>query len=118
MKKSELWTILIPILICVAILTGVFIGRITSGDRIYIEKHEDSAQVSGTFKDSEGPVDINTANADLLTQIPGIGDVLARRIVDYREKNGPFTDVNELLNISGIGDAKLKSIIAYIRIGD
>ena len=50
------------------------------------------------------PVDINTADADMLaTAIDGVGEKKAATIVQYRETNGPFASVDELVNIKGIG---------------
>ena len=50
------------------------------------------------------PVDINTANADMLASaIDGVGEKKAATIVQYRETNGPFASVDELVNIKGIG---------------
>lgn len=48
-------------------------------------------------------VDINRAEAWLLTALPGIGETLAERIVDYRQKNGPFRSTRDLLKVAGIG---------------
>jgi competence protein ComEA len=55
-------------------------------------------------------VNLNTASATDLEALPGIGEVIAQRIVDYRTANGPFSTVDELLDVSGIGDAILGSI--------
>ena len=54
----------------------------------------------------DGPqrIDINRADAWLLAALPGIGQTLAGRIVDYRQKNGPFHSTSELMKIAGIGD--------------
>jgi competence protein ComEA len=51
--------------------------------------------------------DINRASASQLEGLPGVGPVLAERIVEYRDKNGPFTEIEDLLDVSGIGEAKL-----------
>jgi competence protein ComEA len=59
---------------------------------------------------SGGLVNVNTATATELEELPGIGEVLAQRIVDYRTANGPFTSVDQLIDVSGIGDAILESI--------
>lgn len=56
------------------------------------------------------PVDINSAAAITLEALPGIGPGLAARIVDYRERNGPFKDVDQLLEVRGIGEQKLAGL--------
>ena len=60
------------------------------------------------------PLDINTATAAELEILPGIGEVLAGRIVDYRETNGFFSSPEDLLNVDGIGPKTLESILPYI----
>ena len=55
-------------------------------------------------------IDINTATADQLEELMGVGPVLAQAIVDYRTEHGPFRSVDELLRVSGIGESKLDSI--------
>ncbi len=49
-------------------------------------------------------VDINTASVEDLAQLPGIGDKVAERIVNYREKNGRFQKTEEIMNVRGIGE--------------
>jgi competence protein ComEA len=55
-------------------------------------------------------VNVNTAGATELEALPGIGEVIAQRVVDHRTANGPFASVEELLEVSGIGEAILGSI--------
>jgi competence protein ComEA len=57
-----------------------------------------------------GPINVNTATAADLEALSGIGEVLAQRIVDYRTEHGPFASVDDLLDVSGIGDAILADI--------
>lgn len=63
------------------------------------------------------PVNINTADADTLTALPGIGQVLAERIVAYRRQNGPFRAVEEITNVEGIGEKKAEAILDLITVG-
>jgi comEA protein len=59
-------------------------------------------------------VDINKATeADLVT-VPGIGKSLAQRIVEFRQKNGPFNAVDDLLKIQGIGEKSLEKMRPYL----
>ena len=58
----------------------------------------------------ERPLDLNTASAAELERLPGVGPATAAAIVTYRERNGPFSDVEELLDIPGIGPSKLEQV--------
>lgn len=59
-------------------------------------------------------VDLNTADARTLEALPGIGPVLAERILAYREEHGPFTRPEELKNVSGIGEQTYESMQMYL----
>ena len=64
-----------------------------------------------------GKVNINTATAQQLTVLPGVGEKLAARIVDYRQKSGGFKTVSELMNVQGIGEKNLAKIQSYLTTG-
>lgn len=63
------------------------------------------------------PVNINTADADTLTALPGIGQVLAERIVAYRRQNGSFRAIEEITKVEGIGEKKAEAILDLITVG-
>jgi competence protein ComEA len=63
-------------------------------------------------------IDINRAEPWLLEALPGIGEVLAQRIVDYRSENGPFRRIEDLLKVSGIGPATFENIKDRITVSD
>jgi competence protein ComEA len=55
-------------------------------------------------------VNINSASAEELETLPGIGEVIAQEILDYRTANGPFASVDDLLDVSGIGEVTLENV--------
>ncbi|HEV7758281.1 MAG TPA: ComEA family DNA-binding protein, partial [Acidimicrobiales bacterium] len=58
----------------------------------------------------EAVVNLNTATVDQLDALPGIGPAIAQAVVDYRDRNGPFASVDQLLEVRGIGEAKLEDL--------
>jgi competence protein ComEA len=68
--------------------------------------------------ESPQKVDINHAEAWLLEALPGIGEVRAQAIIDYRQKNGPFRDIKELVKVEGIGWDTYENIKHLLTVGD
>jgi competence ComEA-like helix-hairpin-helix protein len=66
---------------------------------------------------SAEPIDINAANAEQLTRLPGIGPVIAARIVEYRQNNGYFIRLDQLTEVKGIGPARLRKIKTLVLLG-
>jgi len=90
---------------------------LTDGTRVYVPMLGESAPPSVLGPEgapsgggSAGPVDLNTADASVLEGLPGVGPATAAAIVAHREQNGPFQSVDELLDVRGIGDAKLAAL--------
>ncbi len=81
------------------------------GEKIFIPQKTSSNTVMST---REKRIDINTMGKEELLKLPGVGEKLAERIIKYRETHGPFRDIDELKNVSGIGDKKLKEIKDYL----
>lgn len=63
-----------------------------------------------------GQIDINTATAAQLEEIPGVGPVLAQRIIAYRDQNGGFASVEQLTEVSGIGEATFAQMQALVTV--
>ncbi|MFM1905495.1 MAG: hypothetical protein RIT32_291 [Actinomycetota bacterium] len=99
-------------------LTSVNLARILfDGEQILIGNLSDPATSSSSSQNSATPgrVSINTATVSQLDQLPGIGPVIASRIIEYRQQNGPFRQLTDIKNVSGIGDAlydKIKDSIS------
>lgn len=65
---------------------------------------------------SSSIVNINTANETELEELPGIGASIAGRIIEYRNKNGKFKNIEDIKNVTGIGDSKFEKIKSLIRV--
>lgn len=126
MKKRRLSLLsFITILFC-GFLLGFFLGRNQNHETVYlsavstraahnhptIPAGTDPTQPTVTF-----PVDLNSADVQQLTALPGIGPTLADRILAYRSSHGPFEKPEELLNVEGIGTGKLEAILDYVITG-
>ena len=71
---------------------------------------QDNAGKKDDAKNKDACINVNTANADELVSLQGIGPVLAQRIVEFRKENGDFKDESDLVKVKGIGEAKLNKI--------
>lgn len=81
-----------------------------------------AAQSKGAARSAAKPpvtsvVNINTASASDLEALPGIGAKTAARIIEHRQKNGPFKKVEELMNVRGVGEKNFLKLKAQISVG-
>jgi len=87
--------------------------NLKSGDRLIIGKNENVKLARKSCRKSISlgvPIGINTTEADDLKAIPGVGDELVSRIINYRDSHGKFKSLDELDNVEGIGKKKLANI--------
>lgn len=128
MKNKRLEIIILAVtLVFTAFTAGFFIGRSTVDGSFTVETQHNvqSENVSqnesnDTFTSDEtiGLININTADLDTLADLPYIGDVIGQRIIDYRVENGDFMSIEDIKNVSGIGDAIFDEISSLITISD
>lgn len=109
-----------------AVLDGVNLARVVAdGEQIVVPDAEAAAQgsVGGVGGAGDGPgggtggaIDLNTAEADELETLPRVGPALAQRIVEWRQRNGRFSSVDQLLDVSGIGQKTLDGFRDRVRV--
>jgi competence protein ComEA len=76
------------------------------------------ASTGSTESAQSQTVNVNRASVDELTQLPGVGPALAQRIIDFRAQHGPFTTLDDLDAVSGVGESLLSKIAAYVTFGE
>lgn len=116
MKNAKNFLLLICAL-SFTFLIGFFIGRNQKSEYVSIKINDTVVSESVSSTEQDFRLDINSATEKQLIELPGIGDVIAKRIIEYRSVNGAFTTIDELIAIEGIGNAKLQRIESLIRVG-
>ncbi len=113
MKKSGAYVLLTIGFVLVALLTGFFLGRNLGRSPILLSGSPTLPVVSATEATVFQKININTASQEELMQLPGIGAVIAGRIIAYRTQNGPFEKVGDLTLVEGIGLDRLAELMDY-----
>lgn len=127
MKKPRIG-ILYAVTILFAVFTlGFFLGRNGSRGDVILSipagmqtLPPETTRPEQTTAETEAvtfPIDINRAGVQQLTALPGIGEVLAQRIIAYREEHGSFASPQELMNVEGIGEKRMEDILELITVG-
>lgn len=96
--------------------------KLNDEDMVYVPKKGEIIDSGGkgsgvtTSPAKKGKLNINKATAEQLDSLPGVGPAIAQKIVEYRESSGGFKSIEELNNVSGIGDEKYKDIKSIVTV--
>lgn len=117
-SKTEKWLLALTVLFLL-VLTAFFLrDRSQTGETgTYTVTTERRAEEAVAPEDP-GPVNLNTATAEELIQLKGVGEVIAQRIIDWREANGPFTSIEQIMEVKGIGEVTFNNIKDEITVED
>ena len=110
-------------------VTGLNLAqRLADGDSVVVGRGQDAPTAgsvgggdqrsppTGTLAAGGGVVDLNTADQQQLEDLPGVGPVMAGNIVAWRDANGPFTSIDQLQEISGIGPARFAQLAPLVTV--
>ena len=122
MKNIEQISLLSIAVLCAGLMVGILIGRTQANHCVPLSAYDQAVKnepvESIPYKsETSGKININFASADELAMLPQIGKTYAQRIVDYRANHGPFVSIQEITNVSGIGDKTFDAIKDYITVG-
>lgn len=98
-------------------LLALFFRDRAAAEAAPVTVEAETAVPQETFMPDVSLLDINSAPVEELAELPGIGEVLAERIVEYRAEHGPFKTVEELTEVSGIGERKLAELEGRVTAG-
>lgn len=113
LSKTETFLLALTALFLVTAVSVRLLTPCAAASQYTVEALTPSEETEET---EENRVNINTASASELDALPGIGPVLAQRIIDRRTEQGPFTSVEELLEVDGIGQATLDGLREFITV--
>lgn len=125
LEKSQ-WVLMVLSVLFVTFTLAFFIGRNSISAVITTQNPQPTPAQTSTAKQDEAPVqeaatiieqprvNLNTATQEELEDLPGIGPKLAERIIAWREQNGAFVSVEQLMDVSGIAEGKFADIQDFV----
>ena len=128
MKKQRIPVLLIITIAFASFTLGFYIGRNRTVSPVTLSIPDAMQTVPAIPTETEldetipeptisFPIDLNTAGPEQFMALPGIGDVLSKRIIAYREENGNFSRIEDIMNVDGIGKKRFEEILDLITIG-
>lgn len=118
-RGKGIWKLLLAVTGCfLCLMIGMHLGSQSSANAAgYVIQAEIAVPLEETAPPVV-PVNINTATAEELDELPGIGPALAEAIIQYRTEHGSFASEEELIQVSGIGESKLAGLAGQITVGE
>lgn len=110
----------VGLIVLVSMLASIMMNHFNLlNDFVIIERPEAVTPTPDASSSAEaGKININTASAAELKELPGIGDALSKRIIAYRESKGAFEVIEDIMKVSGIGKATFKNMSDLITVGE
>jgi comEA protein len=97
---------------------GILLAAVVAGAPGALAQSPTRGSASKAAATASAPVNLNTATAAQLEGLPGIGAGTAKRILDYRQKNGSFKKIEELMNVKGIGEKSFLKLKPLVTVGE
>ena len=116
--KKPYWILIGITIMFMCVLLGLYFGRNSKHNYIPVNNISSPTAEKPTeeIQINNGKININTASEQQLTLLPGIGEAIAKRIIDYRTEHGNFNAIEDIMNVSGIGEKKFEQLRPYIKV--
>lgn len=116
--KKQAWILIAITGMFTCVLIGIFIGRNMKHNYVHINDTPQIQTQNSTedTQENDGRININTATEQQLMLLPGVGETTAKKIIEFRTENNGFNTVEDIMNVSGIGEKKFAQMKPYIKV--
>jgi comEA protein len=118
-EKYKCLAVVVIFLICgICYSHSFYSGRLEMGRKIAVDEIGITENTAVSAADVIGKIDINTAETEELMLLPSVGEGRAEDIIEYREENGDFSCIEDIMQVSGIGEKTFEEIKEQITVGE